>query len=101
MSSKSKEADQPKTCHVVPEQGGWAVKGGSGNRAARVYATQAEAIAAARRAAAKNARVVIHARDGRVRQTLSQSRADELMLRVWQGVHADNATGHAKTRKAG
>ena len=40
-----------KNQHVVPHQGGWAVKGAGNARASSVHGTQREAIAAAREAA--------------------------------------------------
>ncbi len=84
----------------MPEQGRWAVKTAGSNRVARVYATQAEAIDAAKKAATKDAQVVVHGRDGRVRQTISKSRADEIMMRVWKRVHAENSEDNSRTRKA-
>ena len=85
--------------HVVPEQGRWAVRAAGERGAVKLYDTQAEAIAAAKQAARKTAAVVIHARDGRVRQTISRSRADELMLRAWKSVHAESSDSEA--RRAG
>lgn len=101
MSSKSKENNKSKARHVVPEQGRWAVKTAGSNRVARVYATQAEAIDAAKKATTKDTRVVIHGRNGRVRQTISKSRADEIMMRVWKRVHAESSEVNTRTRKAG
>jgi hypothetical protein len=101
MSSKNKESSTNKNHHVVPEQGRWAVKAAGSTRAARVYDTQAEAIDAAKKATTKNGQVVVHGRDGRVRQTISKSRADELMMNVWKGIYAENSAGHSRTRKAG
>ncbi len=100
MSSKSKET-KSKARHVVPEQGRWAVKTAGGDRGARVYDTQAEAIDAAKKAATKGAAVVIHGRDGRVRQTISKSRADAIMMRVWKRVYAESSEDKSRTRKAG
>lgn len=55
--------------HVVPAKDGWAVKGAGARRATRVYDTQKEAIAAARRIAVRQgSELLIHGRDGRIRE---------------------------------
>lgn len=59
-----------KTTHVIPRNGGWAVrKEGSANRSASVYSTQKEAIEAARKIVrrASAGQVVIHCVDGSMR----------------------------------
>lgn len=55
--------------HVVPAEGAWAVRGEGSRRASSVHETQAEAIAAAR-AIARNqgTELLIHGRDGRIRE---------------------------------
>jgi hypothetical protein len=54
--------------HVVPHERGWAVKAEGKARASAVLATQAEAIAAAKRIAAnQGGYVLIHRRDGTIR----------------------------------
>ena len=60
-----------KTTHVIPKNGGWAVKKeGSANRRTSLYSTQKEAIQAARdivqRASA--GQIVIHLPDGSIRR---------------------------------
>lgn len=57
-----------KTYHVFPSNGAWAVKK-EGARA-ETYRTQGEAIKAARTTAkkAKSGQLVVHARDGRIRE---------------------------------
>lgn len=57
-----------KNQHVVPQDGKWAVKSEGGSRASSIHLTQSDAIDAAREIA-KNQRseVVIHRRDGRIR----------------------------------
>lgn len=89
-SSKSKKARASVSQHVVPQNGKWVVRGTGSKRATSVHDTQAEAIKAAG-LIARNQRseVVIHSRDGRVRQRASYTPADELMLRVWKGTHED------------
>jgi hypothetical protein len=52
----------------VPDSGGWAVKKNGGSAASSVYKTQGDAIGAARRVAKKTkGQVVVHGRDGRIR----------------------------------
>lgn len=55
--------------HVVPTKDGWAVKGSGAQKATRVYGTQQEAIQAGRRIAKnQNSELLIHGRDGRIRE---------------------------------
>jgi hypothetical protein len=57
-----------KNQHVVPHQGGWAVKGAGNERATSVHPTQKEAIDAARgHARNQESELVIHGVDGRIR----------------------------------
>lgn len=58
--------------HVVPRDGAWAVRGENASRDTRRFDTQREAIAAAR-AIARNqsAELLVHGRDGRVRERRS------------------------------
>lgn len=57
-----------KNQHVVPHQGGWAVKGAGNGRATSVHSTQKGAIEAARGLARKQeSELVIHGVDGRIR----------------------------------
>jgi uncharacterized protein YdaT len=57
-----------KNQHVVPQSGRWAVKADGGKRASRIVGTQKEAIDVARRIARNQGTdVVIHGRDGRIR----------------------------------
>ena len=59
-----------KTTHVIPKNGGWAVKKeGSPTRSTSVYATQKDAIEAAREIVQRTSagQVVIHHRDGSIR----------------------------------
>ncbi|MFG1238610.1 DUF2188 domain-containing protein [Xanthobacter autotrophicus DSM 597] len=54
--------------HVVPREGGWAVRSSGSARVSGRYATQEEAIAAAVRIAkTKKTEVYIHGRDGLIR----------------------------------
>lgn len=58
-----------KNQHVVPKDGRWAVRGAGSRKATRVYATQAEAISAARQIARNQGTdLVIHRPDGRIRE---------------------------------
>lgn len=55
--------------HVVPHQGGWAVKGAGNDKATRVLPTQREAIDEARDIARnQKSELLIHGRDGRIRE---------------------------------
>ena len=61
--------------HVVPRDGNWAVRGAGNSRDTSVHGTQGAAIHAAR-AVAQNqaAEVVIHGRDGKIRDSDSYGR---------------------------
>lgn len=55
--------------HIVPQGDGWAVKGAGANRATVVVNTQKEAIDRAREIARnQGTEVLIHGRDGRIRE---------------------------------
>jgi len=55
--------------HVLPRGSNWAVHGAGNSRDTSVHATQAAAITAARSVAQhKQSEVVIHDRDGRIRE---------------------------------
>ena len=57
-----------KNQHVVPHRGGWAVKGAGNQRASSVHRTQRQAIEVAREIARnKQSELVIHRKDGRIR----------------------------------
>ena len=57
-----------KNQHVVPVDGEWGVRGGGNDRLTSVHGTQGEAIQAAREIAInQRSEVVIHRRDGRIR----------------------------------
>ena len=57
-----------KNQHVVPHGDGWAVRGEGNKKATRITRTQQEVIYIARRIARnKRSEVVIHGRDGRIR----------------------------------
>lgn len=54
--------------HVVPYDGNWAVKGAGNNRVTSIHQKQSSAINSARRIAINvKSEVVIHGRDGRIR----------------------------------
>ncbi|MBI4467754.1 MAG: DUF2188 domain-containing protein [Acidobacteria bacterium] len=58
-----------RTPHVVPRNGNWAVKCENTVRASSLHRTQAEAIATGREIArAERTELVIHGRDGRIRE---------------------------------
>ncbi len=55
--------------HVVPHEGGWAVKGAGNSRATLVHANQEEAIEHARKIAiSQGSEMLIHGEDGRIRE---------------------------------
>lgn len=87
-SQKSGKSQKNSSQHVVPQDGGWAVRGAGNDRATSVHGTQAAAIEAAKELAKhRHSEVVIHGRDGRIRHKVSDSPADELMSRVWKDAH--------------
>lgn len=58
-----------KNQHVVPHDGGWAVRGAGNERATSVHATQADAIEAARGIAQnQHSELLIHGRNGQIRE---------------------------------
>lgn len=60
------------THHVIKETNGWAVRKSGSERASGVYSTKQEAISSARNSAKKEqAELVIHGRDGRIRDSQS------------------------------
>ena len=64
-----------KNQHVVPHPKGWAVKGDGNQRATRVADTQQRALTIARRIARnQGGDVVIHGRDGKIRDKDSYGR---------------------------
>jgi uncharacterized protein YdaT len=61
--------------HVVPHQGDWAVRGEGNNRVTSIFETQSKAIDAARDIAInQRSEVVIHGRDGQIRDKDSYGR---------------------------
>lgn len=57
-----------KNQHVVPHEGGWAVRGAGNERATSVHETQAAAIEAARGIAQnQHSELLIHGRNGQIR----------------------------------
>lgn len=58
-----------KNQHVVPHEGGWAVRGAGNDRATSVHETQAAAIEAARGIAQnQHSELLIHGRNGQIRE---------------------------------
>ena len=58
-----------KNQHVVPHDGDWAVRGEGNQRVTSVHDTQSEAIDAAREIAInQGSEMLIHGRDGRIRE---------------------------------
>lgn len=64
-----------KTQHVVPQNGKWAVKSEGNGKASSVFDKQADAINHARdKARSDGSELVIHGRDGRIREKNSYGR---------------------------
>lgn len=64
-----------KNQHVVPHENGWAVRGAGNDRATSVHGTQAQAIDRARSIAQnQGSELLIHGRDGRIRERDSHGR---------------------------
>lgn len=58
-----------KNQHVVPHEGGWAVKGAGNQKASSVHQTQKEAISAARDTAIRQkSEMLIHGQNGQIRE---------------------------------
>lgn len=58
-----------KNQHVVPHDGGWAVRGAGNERATSVHETQAAAIETARSIAQnQHSELLIHGRNGQIRE---------------------------------
>ena len=96
-SSKSKKARATLSQHVIPQNGRWVVRKAGSKRATSTHSTQAEAVKAASRIARnQRSEVIIHSRNGRIRQRASYSPADELMLRVWKKTHEDYSKSKRK-----
>ena len=61
-----------KSQHVVPRSGGWGVRGAGNSRDTGLFQTQNEAVARARRIARnQGSELLIHGRDGRIRERSS------------------------------
>lgn len=61
-----------KNQHVVPRSGGWAVRGAGNSRDSGIFPTQQAAIQRAREIArGQGSELVVHGRDGRIRETSS------------------------------
>lgn len=55
--------------HVVPHEGGWAVRSAGSQRAASLHDTQGEAVTAGREIARnQGTELFVHGRDGRIRE---------------------------------
>lgn len=64
-----------KNQHVVPRDGQWIVRGDTSPRPSGVFRTQGDAIGHAReRARSRGGELVIHGRDGRIREKTSYDR---------------------------
>ncbi len=76
---------------VAPKSNVWIVKRMGSDRL-REFDTQADAIAAATKTARNTqSDVVIHRKDGTIRDWVSTSAADSAMLEVWKSTHQTNS----------
>lgn len=58
-----------KNQHVVPHQGGWAVRGAGNSKATSVHETQSAAISAGRSIAHhQHSELLVHGRNGQIRE---------------------------------
>jgi len=75
--------------HVLPTKGGWAVKKGSAKATSALYQTKAGATKAARDSLRNegSGELVIHGRDGRIRQNFSVSRGDFEKVSAVEGLY--------------
>lgn len=81
---------------VAPKSNGWTVKR-VGSDELREFNTQADAIAAATKSARNTySDVVIHRKDGTIRDRVSTAPADLAMLKLWKFTHRN--TSAAKRR---
>ena len=94
-SSKSRPAVKGDARHIVRENGHWAVKVEGRSDIKAKFPTQSDAISAARAMTKNNSDIIVHSRNGRVKNTISSSPADLRMLGVWKSIH-DAQSGKRK-----
>ena len=86
--SKSPMAEGQARVHVVPKDGGWLVKREGSTRATGVYGTQAEATEAARSALRRSGgELMVQARDGRIRESMTLGRDPMAKVSAVEGIH--------------
>ena len=69
VSKRASRSAAPKNMHVIPRADKWAVVNEGSSRATGIFDTQTEAIEAARKLAiAREGQLVVHARNGRIRE---------------------------------
>jgi hypothetical protein len=102
MSSATNKATKRATAagrtsqHIVAENGHWIIRPGRSKRASSTHASQEEAIETAlKNAKAQGGDIVLHSRDGRIRQKISQSPVDALMLKIWKDVYEEGSKATA------
>jgi uncharacterized protein YdaT len=72
IMSGDQRGEMGKNQHVVPKDGQWAVRGAGNSKATRIFATQSEAISAAREIARNQGTdLVIHRTNGTIREKSS------------------------------
>lgn len=80
--------------HVVPHNGGWAVKKVGSDRAMSTYPTQSAAVRAAREVLSKQGggEVFVHSRKGRLRESFILGRDSFAMISAVEGVRLSEET---------
>lgn len=86
ISSKSRPV-KGDARHIVPENGHWVVKEEGTSDVKTIFPTQSDAISAALAMAKNNSEIIVHSRNGRVKNTISNSPTDRRMLDVWKSIH--------------
>ena len=100
LAASPKAAARSKNLHVVPRNEGWAIVSEGKSKATSIHDTQAEAIDEARTIAKRlSGQLVIHGRDGRVRDRDSYN-PDPLPPREPRKVLAPNNPPRTVSRRA-
>ena len=71
--------------HVIPENGHWVVRV-EGKTDSGIFATQAEALSAARAVAKTNEEIIVYNSNGR-KHAISDSPTDAGMLQIWESIY--------------
>jgi hypothetical protein len=86
--TKSSVANGRTRVHVVPTAGGWKVRHEGTGRASGVYRSQAEAAEAAQSVLRRSGgALTVHARDGRIRESMTLGRDPMARIAAVEGIH--------------